>query len=153
MLPQLKEIKQSKLTIDAFKGLCHKENVPIGAFYDMKNMACDDYPVLSTRGHRGLGDRLEDASGLTAGEEVYWVRNDELVYTGGSVRLPLDGVERKLVVMGAFLYVFPDKVYIDTKDFPCTTWNGSMSVRRDTRWRFLRCRLILTLKAAATRAQ
>ena len=117
MLPQLKEIKQSKLTIDAFKGLCHKENVPIGAFYDMKNMACDDYPVLSTRGHRGLGDRLEDASGLTAGEEVYWVRNDELVYTGGSVRLPLDGVERKLVVMGAFLYVFPDKVYIDTKDF------------------------------------
>lgn len=68
MLPQLKEIKQSKLTIDAFKGLCHKENVPIGAFYDMKNMACDDYPVLSTRGHRGLGDRLEDASGLTAGK-------------------------------------------------------------------------------------
>ena len=117
MLPQLKEIKQSKLTIDTFGGLCHKKNVPAGAFYDMNNMTCDDYPVLSTRGHRGQGDRLEYASGLTAGEEVYWIQNDELIYTGGSVRLPLQGVERKLVVMGAYLYVFPDKVYIDTKDY------------------------------------
>lgn len=117
LLPTLSQIKQSKLEIDQFKGLCHKENVPAGAFYDMENMTCDDYPVLSTRGHRGLGDRLENASALTAGEEVYWIRNDELVYTGGSIPLPLHDVERRLVVMGAFLYVFPDKVYVDTKDY------------------------------------
>lgn len=116
-LPKLNQIKQSKLTIDTFGGLIHKENVPAGAFYDMKNMTCDDYPVLSTRGHRGLGDRLGNASGLTAGKEVYWIRNDELIYTGGSIPLPLQGVERKLVVMGAYLYVFPDKVYIDTTDY------------------------------------
>lgn len=89
LLPALNQLKQSKLTIDAFKGLCHKENVPVGAFYDMENMACDDYPVLSTRKKRGVGGTLRNLSGFAAGtDSLYWI-SDNLLHIGkDEVELP-----------------------------------------------------------------
>lgn len=86
MLPKLSQMKQKKITIDTFTGYCHKDTVPAGAFYDMKNMTCDDYPVLSTRGHRAFGDRIGSASPLAAGEEVYWIQDNCVV--GTNVTLP-----------------------------------------------------------------
>lgn len=88
-LPTLNQLKQSKLTIDTFGGLCQREAVPAGSFSDMENMACDDYPVLSTRKKRGVGGTLRSLSGFAAGtDSLYWISDNILHIGKNEIELP-----------------------------------------------------------------
>lgn len=44
----------AKENIEEFKGIDHNERTQNGAWYDMKNMTLDDYPVASVRNKRGI---------------------------------------------------------------------------------------------------
>lgn len=54
-LPQSLNIYNvAKENIEEFKGIDHNERTQNGAWYDMKNMTLDDYPVASVRNKRGI---------------------------------------------------------------------------------------------------
>lgn len=54
-LPQSLNIYNvTKENIEEFKGIDHNERTQNGAWYDMKNMTLDDYPVASVRNKRGI---------------------------------------------------------------------------------------------------
>ena len=114
-LPQQNAKKTEKTVMTAFKGYCHKEYVPAGMFYDMKNMTADAYPLLSTRKHRGVGNEA-NINEIAAVDQLYYIQDNKLVFAGQSLQLPLTGVKRQMVVSGAYLYIFPDKVYINTQE-------------------------------------
>ena len=68
-LPQSLNIYNvTKENIEEFKGIDHNERTQNGAWYDMKNMTLDDYPVASVRNKRGIVS--EDYSSATSNDDV-----------------------------------------------------------------------------------
>ena len=57
--PILKELPTSRDYIDTFGGYNHQLRIGSNEFYDMKNLSSDNYPVVSTRGKRGLVKKIE----------------------------------------------------------------------------------------------
>jgi hypothetical protein len=57
--PILKELPTTRDYIDTFGGYNHQLRIGANEFYDMKNLSSDNYPVVSTRGKRGLVKKIE----------------------------------------------------------------------------------------------
>lgn len=124
--------------VDAFGG--YNRNLRIGdnEFYDTENMSSSRYPVLASRGKRGtVPSSYIPPIGSICGA-LYRSSFYTVSYYGGIGNAPLhvykDGVEiaqfsdsviadnrkRSLIMMGAYLIILPDKLYVnvvDTDDF------------------------------------
>ena len=109
--------KQRRLT-DIFAGYNHHPKINEGEFYDMKNLSSDYYPLLTCRKARGLTLRSDKIQGLMElAEKLAFVENGVLYYAGQAT--PVRGLsegEKQLVGMGAYICIFPDKVYYNTAD-------------------------------------
>lgn len=133
--PYISEIQQTRDVVDVFGGLNHTSNTQRGEFYNMKNMSSDSYPMLSPRKPRkaiwnaALTDAVFGDGGKVTG--MFW--KDGLWITGygsngGAIVSPYDwdgvtassrtaalnGYDKTFVHMGAYVIVFPDKVWINT---------------------------------------
>ncbi len=107
-LPILNEIAKGKAQLVEFKGYNHNLYAGDGEFWDMKNMTGDYYPVLSTRGKRGIVKHLSKPNGLFAKEKLAWVDGTEFYYGGIKVGTVEDS-PKQFASMGAYLVIFPDK--------------------------------------------
>ena len=113
--PKLKQPTLQTQTQHAFGGYCHRTRVGAGEWYDMQNLTGAHYPTLATRAARGLYATPAAVGGLC--------RFDTLLYTDGAdlvvrdYRVPLglvaDGRPKKLIRMGAYVIVMPDKRYVN----------------------------------------
>lgn len=110
-------------------------------FYDEKNLSARDFPALSTREKREtISTEFDDYSGQTdypgipkggiiAKDKLFWLyaysqvmdgTKTKLGITDGNVRSKLEAVginndgEKQLISMGAYILVWPDKVWINT---------------------------------------
>lgn len=102
--------------IDCFGGYDHRLRVPDGAWYDTKNLSTDHAPLLSTRKKRV--DTGLRAAALLGKEAPAWVGENGTLYYN-YLPTPVTGLsagEKQLVGMGAYIVVFPDKVYLNTED-------------------------------------
>ena len=109
--------RTSKEVTDVFAGYNHKLRIADGEFYDTKNLTNDSYPLLSTRRKRGLFKELTAGQGLLAKDALCYV-DDGTLYVNG-LATPVTGLtsgEKQLVSMGAYVVIFPDKVYYNTED-------------------------------------
>lgn len=128
--PILNEVSASRQMVNTFLGLDHNPKIADGAFYEMENLTSDHFPELSPR--RPRGEPLEvNAIGIIAADiidEETGIKT-ELCYAdenadGGTgilklgengATLPVSRATHKMLVkMGAYLLVFPDKLYINT---------------------------------------
>ena len=112
-----------KHTDEAFYGYNHTEAPGSGEIYDMKNLTSDSYPLVSVRSPRRNRRTLTAARGLCSFDGLYWVAKDDASddwyslfkeSNGAAVKvegLQLDGREKKMAVLGAYLVLFPDKKY------------------------------------------
>jgi hypothetical protein len=114
-LPILNEIAKGKAQLVEFKGYNHNLYAGDGEFWDMKNMTGDYYPVLSTRGKRGIVKHLSKPNGLFAKEKLAWVDGTEFYYGGIKVGTVEDS-PKQFASMGAYLVIFPDKKIYNTYD-------------------------------------
>lgn len=124
--PTIRETARSQQVTDTFGGYNHNLKIPEGEFYEMENLCGDDYPLLATRKRRNtlqaFGQNLQAM--VSKGNELYYIAGydsttktcgfyagDEkvmdLVYAGGS---------KRFVSMGAYLLIWPDKVWYNTAD-------------------------------------
>ena len=62
--PYLDDIPKERTMTDAFKGYEHTDRVHDGAFYDMKNITTELYPVLSPRIRRGIEKTFTNFQGM-----------------------------------------------------------------------------------------
>lgn len=116
--PQLKELPTSREMVDVFRGYNHNLRISGGEFYDMENLTSDYYPVLSPRGTRGVYAKPASPQALIAKEALCYVDGADFVMGEQRVEMGLSTAAednpKRLVSMGAYVIILPDKKYINT---------------------------------------
>ena len=118
--PTLYEQETSRQIIDTFGGYNHNLKISDGEFYDMKNMVSDYYPVLSPRRKRGIYATPGNPQGMIAKDSLCYIDGTDFVMNEYRVDMGLSteakDCPKRLVSMGAYVIVLPDKKYINTLD-------------------------------------
>lgn len=117
-LPLLKLLKAQRKSIDSFLGYDHRLKIRDGAFYEMENLSSRCCPLLSERPKRGLVQALEAPGGICAKSGLIWIDSGRVYLEGELISgdILLTEGEKSLVSMGAYLLIFPDKVYINCEN-------------------------------------
>lgn len=133
-MQQLQPGNKTTLMTSAFYGYNHNPVITDGEMYDMKNLSGDMYPTLTTRRRRGInsydveGQAAVNLNGIHGRDQLVFIRGTQVFYNF----IPVDGVTvsdsesmmpKQIVSMGAYVCIFPDKVYFNTVD---ATDKGSM---------------------------
>ena len=116
-LPRLAPAPQSRELTQAFYGYRRRPRLKPGELFFTENLSTRDFPLLSTRPRRGMVRRLAEPQGLIAKDKLCWV-DGGVLYHGGEPT-PLTGLapgRKQLVGMGAYVCVFPDKLYYNTQN-------------------------------------
>ena len=83
--PTLTEQGQSREMISTFAGYDHNRSIAANAFYDMKNMSSDGYPLLQSRARRGVVRQMETPQGILAKDAMAWADGGKLYYNGAEI--------------------------------------------------------------------
>ena len=118
--PTLPVRSSSRTMLDAFKGYNHNLLIGETEFFDMKNMSSDHYPLLSPRGKRGVYATPASPQGLIAKDTLCYVDGADFVMDGYRINMGLsvedEDCPKRLISMGAYVIILPDKKYINTLD-------------------------------------
>lgn len=126
-MPQLTPGAKSIQMTSAWRGYNHNEIIADGEMYDMQNLSGDKYPLLTLRQKRGItsldvegqdpvpltGIHGRDQLVYVRGTKVYW---DLLEVSGLTVSADAALCPKKIVSFGAYVCIWPDKVYFNTAD-------------------------------------
>lgn len=124
--PTIKETARSQQVTDTFGGYNHNLKIPEGEFYEMENLCGDDYPLLATRKQRNtlqaFGQNLQAMA--SKGDNLYYIAGYDSTtktcgfYAGDEkvMDLAYAGGLKRFVSMGAYLLIWPDKVWYNTAD-------------------------------------
>ncbi|MFQ9052980.1 MAG: hypothetical protein ACLR5H_07245 [Oscillospiraceae bacterium] len=131
--PKLNAPRQSRVTVNRFPGLDRRPRGQEGSFREMENLCAQGYPTLTVRRPRGIAGSVTAPGGLTAKDGLIWVDGQPPCVNGSAAGLVLSEGKKQLVSMGAWLLIWPDKLYINTKDL---TDFGSLENKRVTEGRY-----------------
>ncbi len=114
-------MSKTRYTVDTFQGYNHGLKINAGEFYDMKNLTSSYCPVLSPRHKRAEFNVNGDVHSLYSKDKLLYVQGGELYYGGEKIEgfpylHPQYNEVRRMVSMGAYVVIFPDKVYLNTAD-------------------------------------
>lgn len=112
---------KTRYTIDTFQGYNHGLKINAGEFYDMRNLTSSYLPVLSPRHKRAEFNVGGDVHALYSKDKLLYVQGGALYYGGDKIDgfpylYPQYNDVRRMVSMGAYVVIFPDKVYLNTAD-------------------------------------
>ena len=128
--PTLYVKESSRNMVETFRGYNHNLRISDGEFFDMKNLTSDYYPVLSPRRNRGVYVSDVNPQGLIAKDSLCYVDGPDFILNGYPISMGLSTREednpKRLVSMGAYVIILPDKKYINTAD---TTDFGNIEAR------------------------
>lgn len=102
---------------DTFYGYNHQTKIGKSEFYDTKNLSTDHAPMLSPRRPRGISEVDGELQGIIEKDALAYIAGGTLYYNGAAT--PVTGLasgEKQLVSMGAYIIIFPDKVFYNTAD-------------------------------------
>lgn len=115
---KLRELKSTRQIVDTFRGYNHNLRISDGEFFNMKNMTSDHYPVLSPRKKRGVFAKPASPQGLISKNTICYVDGADFVIGDQRIAMGLsvaaEDCPKKLISMGAYVIVMPDKKYINT---------------------------------------
>lgn len=116
--PTLNTIASTKEAVEEFRGYNHNLRIGDGENWDEENLTSDYYPVFSPRKARGYYATPASPQGMIAKDVLCYVDGENFVYGSQVIALGLstaaEDCPKKLVSMGAYVCVFPDKKYVNT---------------------------------------
>lgn len=122
-LPTVYENQQTRVTTSVFLGYNRRLKPGEGSnaagleFQDMQNLSSDHYPLMANRRRRGTLTTLANPGGMIAKEALAYVDGQKLYYNGAEVTgLTLTAGEKQLISMGAYIVIWPDRKYLNTKN-------------------------------------
>ena len=138
--PQIPVMEQSLRMTSTFRGYNHNEVIQDGEMFETLNLSDNLYPLLTARKRRGItswdteGADPVPLTGIHGRDNLTWVKGTEVFYgfgenskvTGISVSAAANMCPKKIVSLGAYECIWPDKVYFNTVD---PTDCGSMERR------------------------
>lgn len=118
MRPLMPVSEQTREMVEVFAGYNHHLKISDGEFYDMKNMTSDYYPLLAPRGKRGRVLKSESLQGMAElADKMVHIDAGTLFYDYEATPVTrLSAGEKQIVCTGAYIVIFPDKVYYNTAD-------------------------------------
>lgn len=116
LFPKLNILRQSRVTVSRFLGYDRRKRAEQGSFAQMENLCSDAYPAVKVRPRRGTVAQLARPNGLCTKDGLIWVDGSTLYVNGSATGLVLSDSPKQLVSMGAYLVIFPDKKWINTRD-------------------------------------
>ena len=133
-MPQIPEVEKRVKMTTTFSGYNHNEVISDGEMYNTQNLSAYMAPVLATRKKRGItsldaaGNTPVPLTGIHGRDKLVFIRGTEVFYNlakvnGLSVSANENMLPKKIVSMGAYVCIWPDKVYFNTIDL---TDYGSM---------------------------
>ena len=108
--------EQNRVTVKQFLGYDRRNGGTLGCFEKMENLTSDGFPALTVRKKRSWLTQLTYPNGLISKDCLIWVDGSSLFINGERTELTLQNSEKQLVSMGAYLLIWPDKIYINTCD-------------------------------------
>lgn len=114
--PSLKTIPASREAVSVFRGLNEGEDISDGEFSAMLNMSSECYPQAATCCAPIVYDSEVRPQGLLSKEVVCYVQGQSLAVGEDIYDLGLTPGEKKLIPMGAYILILPDKKYFNTAD-------------------------------------
>ena len=122
--------------ITYFKGYNHTLACQEGEFFDMKNVTTKNYPVLSVRDRRGVCKSFNSLNGILDKESLIWIDGTTL-YIDNEAKELSDGVEltegqKTMCKMGAYIVIFPDKVWYNVDSGESGYMEAKHSVASET---------------------
>lgn len=115
MLPKLISKRNNIDVLNNFLGLNKNYRIAEAEFSEMKNITNDYFPTLANRNKRGVITELSDVKGILGGQYLAYIDDNKLYYNDDFIT-DLDNTdsERQLVMMGAYLVVFPEGLIYNT---------------------------------------
>ena len=119
--PSLKKKRTQQVVTNVFEGINRAEEIRDGQFERAMNLSTREYPMLCPRKPRGLVETLSNAGGMIAKDKLCWVDGGTVYYDGTAVAgLTLSTAAadwpKRMIGMGAYVVIFPDKKYFNTAD-------------------------------------
>lgn len=115
--PQLDSSSAQREYQEQFAGYNHNIRIGDTEFYDMQNMTGNYYPVLSPRDKRGIVQQFTKPKCMASRDNLCYIDGMYLYIDGEKVdHIILTDTDKTMVSMGAYLVIFPDKVFINTED-------------------------------------
>lgn len=118
--PIIEETAQAKEIATYFGGYVRKLSCQEGSFYDMKNMTTKHFPLLSPRAKRGINKSFTNLQGIIDKDDLIWIDDGQLYINNElkptpDVTISNEG-EKAMAKMGAYVAIFPDKIWYNTYD-------------------------------------
>lgn len=113
-LPAINQIKRKTEGVNRFTGLDQRPKTAQTAFADMKNITCEYLPVMASRRPRMRVRTLKHPNGLFAHDVLCWVDGTDF-YVDGEIAGKVEDSPKEFVRMGAYVLIWPDKVYYNTE--------------------------------------
>lgn len=102
---------------DVFNGYNHNIRIQDSEMFDTENLTADYYPLLASRKLRALKKTMTAPGGLLEKDALCYVDNGTLYVNHNPTAVTgLSAGEKRMVSMGAYVLIFPDKVYYNTED-------------------------------------
>lgn len=133
--PTLEAQETSREMVSAFLGYYSHDITQDGQWQNEENITGELYPVFSPRAARVTVKSGLIPNGLLEKDSLLWVDGTRVFYNGDDITdsLPsgvmLTDSEKTLVSMGAYVLIWPDRVYINTEDY---SDSGYLENRTDT---------------------
>lgn len=125
-IPRLTETYTTQQVVEEFRGYNHNLKIGDGEFYDMQNLTSSHYPLLASREGRGIVRQMEAPSGLLGKSKLAYIDGTRLVYGDEDLTEHLTAagcaisdvlLPKRLISMGAYIVIYPDKLYINTENY------------------------------------
>ena len=119
---QLADNNPQRTIVDTFGGYNHNIRIGGNEFYEMENMTSKYYPTLSPRDKRSV--KWTDVTdhrprGLLVKDQLIYIDNGKLFIGDSEVpglTLTSAAEYQHLISFGAYVIIFPDKKYVNTKN-------------------------------------
>ena len=152
-MPDLIATTQEPIVTTQFKGYNHNSIIGDGEMFDMRNLSGKSFPLLDQRKKRGItsmdaeGNDPVPLRGIHGRDQLVFIRGGEVWYNQqivGDENFTLSSVTpKKIVSMGAYVCIWPDKKYFNTADlneFGSMDKHWSLETESDTDISMCMCR-------------
>ncbi len=128
-LPVQRALTRARKTVAVFGGIDRRPVIREGEWRDMKNMTGERFPTASVR--RKRGKVAVPGTGALTGLSSYsgapvTTRGSSVTVGGVTVDMGLTSGLKDIVISGAFLFVFPDRKYLNLATLSGTPETGSL---------------------------
>jgi len=118
-VPYLNEIRTSRQVTDVWGGYDHRGQIAESSFYETENLCGDAYPAVTPRRARrgiALPGNAARADALLSGDREIVAADGKLYVDNEAVMTLSKTGPKRLIAMGAYVIVLPDKAYYNTAD-------------------------------------